>query len=38
MFPSRLPGRGLTTLVVGSVAIDLLRRVATPVTIVPHAG
>ena len=31
-----LPG-GLATLVVGSVAIGVLRRVATPVVIVPHA-
>ncbi len=29
---------GLATLVVGSVAIGILRRVSTPVTIVPHAG
>lgn len=32
-----LPG-GLATLVVGSVAIGILRRVATPVVIVPSAG
>jgi len=28
---------GLATLVVGSVAIGILRRVSTPVVIVPHA-
>jgi nucleotide-binding universal stress UspA family protein len=35
---ARLLNSGLATLVVGSVAIGVLRRVATPVVIVPHGG